>query len=130
MQQPSIFLISPVQRITSEERKRLAGYVQTLEASGARVHWPIRNTEQDDPTGGYRICRENCHAIISADEVHIWYNETSGGSKFDMGVLFVLIEMLGWSKRVVIANDAELVESEGKSFLKVMRRLIEARNLS
>jgi len=125
-----VFLISPVARITPEEQERIGAYVAKLEASGKIVHWPIRDTPQVDDTGGLVICRTNFSAIMAAEEIHIWYNETSGGSKFDMGGVFMLVEMLASRRRIVIANDAELGEPEGKSFLKVMRTLIKKRKLS
>jgi hypothetical protein len=124
-----IFLISPVARSTPELNERIRAYVAGLEATGAAVHWPARDTVQQDETGGLAICRTNFKAIMAADEVHIWYDETSGGSKFDMGGVFMLVEMLGWRKRIIIPNAAELASDGGKSFLKVMQRLIEARKL-
>src|SRR3990167_9058272 len=99
-----IFLISPVRNAESETQKRITEYVILLEKAGHQVHWPIRDTRQDDPTGGYEICRANFKAIMCADEIHIWYDEKSNGSKFDMGGVFMLVEMIGFKKRVVIAN--------------------------
>lgn len=120
-----IFLISPVKDAESKELGRVAAYVASLEDAGYRVHWPIRNTEQKDPTGGYEICKANFAAILDADEIHIWYDETSGGSKFDMGGVFMLVTMLGQKKKVVIANDSEVVDNAVKSFYKVFKHLIE-----
>ena len=120
-----IFLISPVQRAVPEVQERIARYVASLEDEGHRVHWPIRDTEQVDPTGGYDVCKVNFKGIMEADEIHIWYEETSGGSKFDMGGVFMLVTMLGWQKKVVIANDGEVVDPNKKSFYKVFKRLIE-----
>jgi|YelNatPaOPRAMG01_1025707.scaffolds.fasta_scaffold13569_8 hypothetical protein len=120
-----IFLISPVRNAESETLKRIAEYVASLEAIGHQVHWPIRDTNQDDPTGGYEICRTNFLGILEADEVHIWYDETSNGSKFDMGGVFMLVAMLGIPKKIVIVNDAEIVDNTKKSFYKVFKYLIE-----
>lgn len=125
-----VFLISPVARLTTDLAVFLGSYVAELEKTGKTVHWPMRDTVQDDPTGGYEICKVNVGAMMAADEIHIWYDETSGGSKFDMGVVFLLVEKLGWRKRIVIVNEEDLVEPDGKCFLKVMRRLIEARHLN
>lgn len=130
MQERLIFLISPVARVTPEENARIGAYVEGLEASGCRVHWPIRDTVQEDPSGGYVICQANFRAIMAADEIHIWYNETSGGSKFDMGGVFMLVAMMNWTKRIVIANEAELPKVEGKNLAKVMRGLIDDRGLA
>ena len=120
-----IFLISPVKDAESKELERVAAYVAAMEDAGHQIHWPIRNTKQDDPTGGYEICKANFSVILKADEIHIWYDETSGGSKFDMGGVFMLVEMLGWKKKVVIVNDGEVVDNNKKSFYKVFKHLIE-----
>lgn len=109
----------------SETQKRIAEYVASLEEVGHQVHWPIRDTKQNDPTGGYEICRTNFIGILESDEVHIWYDETSNGSKFDMGGVFMLVEMLGWKKKVVIVNDGEIVDDTKKSFYKVFMHLVE-----
>lgn len=120
-----IFLISPVRKTEPEAQRRIAEYVASLEAAGHQVHWPIRDTKQDDPTGGYEICRANFTGILDANEVHIWYDETSGGSKFDMGGVFMLVAMLGYEKKVVIVNDGEIVDNTTKSFYKVFKLLVE-----
>lgn len=97
-----------------EEQRRIAEYVASLEGEGHKVYWPKRDTEQNDPTGGYQICLANSRAISEADEVHVWYNEDSGGSKFDIGVAFAL------DKQVVIANK-DYVCRKKKSFYKVLQ---------
>ncbi|MDP3725759.1 MAG: hypothetical protein Q8R36_01005 [bacterium] len=125
----NIFLICPVTRVVEEEQKKIRKYVEDLEKKGNSVHWPMRDTEQNDPTHGYEICKTNFQAIIAADEIHIWYNETSGGSKFDMGGTFMLVEILGMSKKIIIANDGELEIGAKKSFLHVFRRIMTQQDL-
>lgn len=120
-----VFLISPVRGIDEATRLKIEAHVQKLEKQGHEVHFPLRDTKQDDPTGGYEICRANFRAMINAQEVHVWYDETSNGSKFDMGGVFMLVEMLDWQKRVVIVNDNEVTDNLEKSFYKVLRRLAE-----
>ncbi len=119
----NVFFISPVARISPETLEKNAVYVAKLENEGCKVHWPYRDTEQNDPTGGLKICRTNCDAIMHANEIHIWYDKTSSGSKFDMGGVFMLVEMLGWNKKIVIANDTEIVDDSPKSFYKVFKHL-------
>ncbi len=120
-----IFLISPIKDAESKALERVREYVSSLENAGHQVHWPFRDTKQDDPIGGYEICRTNFDGILKADEVHIWYDETSGGSKFDMGGVFMLVAMLGREKKIVIANDVEIVDNSKKSFYKVFKHLSE-----
>jgi hypothetical protein len=119
----NIFLISPVAKADPETQKRIKAYVARLEKAGHKVHWPARDTKQDDSTGGLAICRTNFAAIYYADEIHIWYDETSGGSKFDMGGVFMLTEIIGEKKKIVIANEGEVADDSKKSFYKVMSRL-------
>ncbi len=120
-----IFLICPVREADEVLKKWLSDYVAKLEAQGYEVHYPTRDTEQNDPSGGYKICQTNFQALLEADEIHIWYDESSNGSKFDMGGVFML-HMLGIRKKIVIANEhLVLAETQKKSFLKVMRHLVQ-----
>jgi len=126
-----IFLISPVRAINDIVFAKVKAYVSRLESEGHIVYWPYRDTAQNDPSGGYNICRANVSGMLGADEIHIWYDETSNGSKFDMGTLFVLVEILGHKKRIVIANEADaaaLDKDNKKSFLKVLQHIVARQN--
>lgn len=125
MESVKVFLISPVARATKEVNEKISAYIGGLERRGCKVHWPFRDTNQDDPTGGYEICKTNFKAILGADEIHIWYDESSGGSKFDMGGVFMLVKMLGVKKKIVIANDKEVVDNSKKSLYKIFKRLAD-----
>jgi|SRR3989344_2250776 len=123
-----IFLISPVKNASFLTQSKMELYVDFLERSDHQVHWPIRDTKQEDPTGGYNICRTNFQAILEANEIHIWYDETSGGSKFDMGGVFMLsllAEGMGDKIKVIIANPEEVADVPGKSLFKVMKRIAD-----
>ena len=122
-----IFLICPVRNADPSLNIKLAGYVKSLEDEGHYVHWPTRDTKQEDPTGGYLICFRNFSAIQEADQIHIWYDESSNGSKFDMGGVFMLVEILRYNKRIFIVNrgEAKVVDLKEKSFLKVMGFLVD-----
>ena len=102
------FLICPVR---GHEMNETINYVEKLEADGWEVHWPPRDTDQDDPTG-YRICRDNYSAIYRSDIVHIVYDPTSQGSLFDLGVAFAL------KKPLVLLNEVE--PTKGKSFASMI----------
>ena len=118
-----IFLICPVRYNDTDEQDNIFKYGSSLEERGDIVHWPRRDTEQDDPTGGLNICRMNFKAILNSDEIHIWYNEASNGSKFDMGGVFMLVEVLGYNKRIVLANRDSAIDIQGKSFFKVFNQI-------
>jgi len=75
------------------------------------VHWPPRDTTQEDDTG-YRICADNRAAIEAADVVYIIWDGQSQGCLFDLGMAFALRKPLYvWQAPP---------ESEGKSFQNVM----------
>jgi len=114
-----IFIICPVRNAESEVTRAIGAYVARLEAAGHEVHWPARDTDQTDDHGIF-ICITNCDAIIDADEVHIWWDLASVGSKFDLGMLFALLR-LGLKKKVVLINEVNYTAD--KSFENVLRAL-------
>ena len=131
-----------------EQREQAAvrDYVNKLETDGYEVHWPLRDTDQNDPVG-LRICLDNLRAIAyicsedtktaarekcdARNEVHIWWNPDSEGSRFDFGMAFAIFFLLNRIERIVLANREavrKLVEEEnkrgiGKSFNKVLLEL-------
>lgn len=80
------FLICPVRGHDMQETEDI---VKKLESEGWKVHWPPRDTNQEDEHG-YNICTENMNAIKYADVVHIVWDGKSTGSVFDMGMAFAL----------------------------------------
>jgi len=111
-----IFLICPVRMVGETERKKIENYVASLEKSGHRVHWPERDTNQNDGIG-LRICRDNRAAIKEADEIHIWWNEKSQGSLFDFGMAFAQ------EKKIILANPNDVLSTTQKSFNNVLLSL-------
>ena len=102
-----IFLICPVRNATEEQKVGMAQYIKSLENAGNAVYYPARDTDQRDKIG-YKICTDNRMAIEEADEVHIFYDDKSSGSLFDMGMAFAL------KKSLVLANRVN--QTDGKSF--------------
>jgi len=80
------FVVCPVRGIDPETTR---GYVEKLEAEGWDVHWPPRDTDQDDPIG-LAICHRNRDAIRAADQVFVVWDGKSTGSLFDLGMAFAL----------------------------------------
>ncbi|MDD4515686.1 nucleoside 2-deoxyribosyltransferase [Massilibacteroides sp.] len=105
-----VFIICSVRGASNEYRKKLETYVSELEKNGIMVHLPHRDTNQN--ARGYDICTENANAIKESDEVHIFYNSTSQGTHFDMGVSFAL------GKKVIIVENEKY--GEGKSYPKML----------
>lgn len=113
-----IFLISPVRNMTPEVQARVDAYVAGLEADGHVVHYPIRDTDQDDSSGGLRICQDNIRGIRNADAVHVWWDGESEGGKFDLGAAMAL------DKPIKLANADEVqLPDLPKSFTHVVRAL-------
>jgi len=106
-----IFIICTVRGATDEYKKELEDYVAELEAQGHKVHLPHRDTNQDGR--GIDICKENATAIFNAHQVHIFYNELSQGTHFDMGVAFAL------AKRIKVIKNAEIIPA-GKSYPRML----------
>lgn len=118
-----IFLISPVRGVGKREREKIRKYVTELEKRGHTVHWPERDTDQNDKIG-LRICRDNRKAIKEADEIHIWWKWTkrkkSTGSLFDFGMSFASFE-----DKIILANPREIQPTPEKSFNNVLLALHE-----
>ncbi|MHC5062226.1 MAG: hypothetical protein ACYTFK_14310 [Planctomycetota bacterium] len=93
-----IYIICAVRKATVSTRAALEAYTDILEDAGHKVHLPHRNTKQDG--NGMEINMENGAAIVNADEVHVFWDNTSSGSHFDLGMTFMLDMLLGHKKRV------------------------------
>jgi len=106
-----IYICCPVRNLTNREKRFINKYVSKLEQEGNIVHLPYRDTNQKDDIG-YRICTDNKSAIKYSDEFHIYYNPSSTGSFFDLGIAF------GYNKKIVIINQIEKTES--KSFANMI----------
>ena len=103
------FLICPVR---GRDPDLYARVVADLEDHGYQVHWPPRDTNQEDDTG-YQICTDNRAAIKAADVVCIIWDGQSQGCLFDMGMAFAL------RKPVYVWRAPP--RTEGKSFQNMMR---------
>ena len=101
---------------TLEQKATAEGYVKQLEAQGYKVHWPPRDTNQEDSIG-LRICADNRAAIKNADEVHIMWDPNSQGSLFDIGMTFA------FGKKVILANPETVEPTQDKSFNNVLLSL-------
>ena len=110
LEKMKIFIICTVRGATEEYKKKLEDYTKSLENEGNIVHLPHRDTKQD--ARGIDICMQNATAIKEADEVHIFYNSSSQGTHFDMGVSFAL------GKKIIIAESEEV--PIGKSFQRML----------
>jgi len=84
------FLICPV-RDYDEEKTKV--FMERIEKAGWTVHWPPRDTNQDDDTG-LKICTENWLAIKEAEVVYFVWDGKSQGCLFDLGMAFSMNKMI------------------------------------
>ena len=106
------FLICPVRGCSPKETENI---VSNLEEKGWKIHWPPRDTKQEDSeTGGFRICADNANAIKESEMVFFVWDGKSQGCLFDLGVAFAL------NKPLTVISAPENVES-GKSFQNMTR---------
>lgn len=106
-----VFLICSVRNASNELLDDQLAYVQQLEAEGHKVHYPPRDTDQSQ--AGFDICLCNARAIEAADEVHVYFNENSQGTLFDMGVAFGLHKP--------VRSVYPLNPGPGKSFARMLQ---------
>ena len=85
-----IFLICPVRNATEEQRKWIENFTKERINEGYRIHAPHLHTRQTDLFGGYAICMQNAEAVATSEEIDIYYDQTSTGSVFDLGVAYAL----------------------------------------
>lgn len=116
-----VFLICPVRNSTEEQKQRMQNYVADLENSGEKVYYPNRDTDQVDAVG-YRICTDNKIAIQQAKEIHIFWDNDSKGSLFDLGIAFAL------DKPLVIVNKNEVIKTNCKSFANMIMTWAKEKN--
>jgi hypothetical protein len=105
------FLICPVR---GHDPSETAAIVAELEAKGWTVHWPPRDTDQDDPIG-LQICAQNREAIREADRVFVVWDGQSQGCLFDLGMAWAM------ERPISILRRTGEKENIGKSFYKVIR---------
>lgn len=110
MKNKKTFLICPVRNVSKEHTEET---VKVLEKDGWDVHWPPRDTNQEDGIG-LNICKENLNAIKNSDVVHIVWDGKSQGCLFDLGMAFAL------NKKISIV-DFPKPKIIGKSFEKMIR---------
>ena len=110
-----VYLICPVRNVTEEQQIEIDTYAKQLENNGIIVHNPKYDAPQDDPTG-FIICETHLNAMKNSDEVHVFWDVSSKGSHFDLGMAFAL------NKKVIIAKLYQ-DDNVGKSYVKVMQQM-------
>ena len=101
-----IFLICPVRNASANQKNWIVNYVYSKTREGYKIHAPHLNTRQVDMFKGYAICRQNAEAVAKSSEVAIYYDKSSTGSVFDLGVSYVL------GKGITLLNADEILLNE------------------
>jgi len=119
MRKIEVYLICPVRNVTEQQQKQLDDYVKNLESNNYNVHYPPRDVDQNQE--GFNILFKHRDAMRHCDEVHIWWDENSKGSYFDLGMAFMLRAFRPVTLKFVVANNIE--KTEHKSFENVILQL-------
>lgn len=101
-EEKKIFLICPVRNATPEQKKWIENFVEEKTKAGYSIHAPHLHTRQTDLFGGFAICKQNAEAVASSEEIDVYYDQSSTGSVFDLGVAYAL------EKPLVVLNKNEI----------------------
>ena len=97
------FVICPVRHAAEEQKAWIEGFVAMKREKGYIVHYPEKNTVQEDTLGGYNICLQNALAMATSESIDIYYDQSSTGSVFDLGVAYAL------HKKLNLLNGEEII---------------------
>ena len=114
-----IYLICPVRNVTADQQRAVDTYAHQLTERGDDVHNPRYAVDQTDTTG-VGICLAHFDAMDLADEVHVFWDATSTGSHFDLGMAFAL-------DKPVVVVELLTPDSDAKSYAKVAAALRRGR---
>lgn len=107
----NIFLICPVRNATEEQKRWIENFVQEKYTEGYTIHAPHLHTRQTDLFGGYSICLQNANAVAKSSEIDIYYDQSSTGSVFDLGVAYALRKPLKvLNENEIIYNDSDVID--------------------
>lgn len=125
-----VYIICPVRQATQKQVEACKIYVAFLEQEfGCQVHYPPRDVDQTNDDNGVRICFEHARYLIDADEVHVYWDETSQGSHFDLGMVFMANmyrTRLGLPRLKVkhFPDNSPQLDAFEKSFAHVLEHMI------
>lgn len=108
----NIYIICAVRNSEPLRMANIVAYVAVLRSKGHNVHFPLDSAPQDDPTGVV-ICQTHFNAMLSADEVHIFWDVNSKGSHFDLGMAYAL-------RKTLVGIDCQPPDGPEKSYWKVI----------
>jgi len=120
-----IYLIHKVRGASSDTIKFASEYVSRLEKVGHKVHFPLRDVEQNDDS--VAICKKHRDAMYNCDEVHVIWDESSIGSHFDLGMAYMLSfiqgEMLGRELPIKIVQMDKIRPTKKQSYTDFLEKI-------
>lgn len=117
-----IYILCPVRKATPEEKEYLDEYVKKLESNPdleCKVHYPPRDVEQDPSISNLEIISKHQQFMETCDEVHAYWNGTSEGGYFDLGMAFMA------KCPIRLINFDKLKKTPERSFLNSLIELHE-----
>ncbi|MGD9276769.1 MAG: hypothetical protein PVJ67_06375 [Candidatus Pacearchaeota archaeon] len=96
------YLICSVRKAPKREKEEIERYLSDARKDGAQILYPADDTNQEDPIGGYRICRDHAREIYEAKRIRVIWNPGSTGSYVDLG--HSLLENLLRDKPIDVVN--------------------------
>lgn len=114
-----VYLVCPVRNANASQIMAMDRYVQKLEVEGCEVHYPPRDVDQSNDDGGVRICQQHRDAMLDCNEVHVFWDNNSKGSHFDVGMAY----MLAMFQDVIFVMATPTARVEAKDFTNVVLAL-------
>ena len=109
----NIYIICPVRGLKPSQEIDIREYIMELEENAHSVHSWL-NVNQT--TKAYNIAMAHLEAMKKCDEVHIFWESSSGGSHVDLGMAMAFYKPI---KLIKLFSK----ETKKKSYLDVIKRI-------
>jgi hypothetical protein len=124
-----IFMISPLWKVSESLRDKIGECVARLESMGHVVFWPLRDGLKEDVSGGIARALVDREEMCRADEIHVWYDNMSSGSCFDVGMAWAMKYKSEVRKedprKIVLVNREAFIDGLDTHFRHFVARLTE-----
>lgn len=114
-----VYLICPVRNVTQGTFEKMNRYVDDLESKGISVHYPPRDVDQTEDGVGLAISTAHREAMLECKEIHVFWDNQSYGSHFDLGMAF----MLNSTKGIPIVLAAPVISTPRRSYGNILKAI-------